>query len=306
MDHHEHDDRHDHAAMGGVNAMAVSATLHCLTGCAIGEIAGLMIGTAAGLANGWTIALSVALAFVFGYTLSTLPLVKAGLSVGAALTVVLAADTLSIATMEVVDNLVMAVIPGAMGAGLANVVFWVGMMIALTAAFCAAYPVNRYLLQRGKGHALLHEHHQGGAEARRRTTADPVVRHLDAGGRAGCLHARRPGGVDRYLSSLLIRRSASGLPPVWQVGQYCRLESANDTSSTVSPQTGHGLPVCPCTARLDFFSPLSSLACRPRERSTASPRVSRTAAYNVASSSSVSPLAGLKGDIFAACRISSE
>jgi hypothetical protein len=164
MDHDQHHD-HDHATTGGVNAMAVSATLHCLTGCAIGEIAGLMIGTAAGLANGWTVALSVALAFFFGYTLSTLPLVKAGLSVGAALSVVLAADTLSIATMEVVDNLVMTVIPGAMDAGLVNVVFWVGMMIALTAAFFAAYPVNRYLLQRGKGHALLHQYHQGGAEA---------------------------------------------------------------------------------------------------------------------------------------------
>ena len=139
--------------------MAVSATLHCLTGCAIGEIAGLMIGTAFGLANGWTIALSVALAFFFGYTLSTLPLLKAGLGVGAALSVVLAADTLSIATMEVVDNLVMALIPGAMDAGLVNVAFWLGMMIALTAAFFAAYPVNRYLLQRGKGHALLHQHH---------------------------------------------------------------------------------------------------------------------------------------------------
>ena len=148
--------------MRGVNSMAVSATLHCLTGCAIGEIAGLMIGTAAGLANGWTIALSVVLAFFFGYTLSTLPLIKAGLGVGAALSVVLAADTLSIATMEVVDNLVMAVIPGAMDAGLVNVVFWIGMMISLTAAFFAAYPVNRYLLQRGKGHALLHQHHHHG------------------------------------------------------------------------------------------------------------------------------------------------
>lgn len=161
---HEHHEHHEHAAMGGVNAMAVSATLHCLTGCAIGEIAGLMIGTAAGLANGWTITISVALAFLFGYTLSTLPLVKAGLSVVAALSVVLAADTLSIATMEVVDNLVMAVLPGAMDAGLVNVVFWVGMMIALTAAFFAAYPVNRYLLQRGKGHALLHQYHQGGGQ----------------------------------------------------------------------------------------------------------------------------------------------
>lgn len=150
---------HDHAAMGGVNAMALSATLHCLTGCAIGEIAGLMIGTAIGLSTGWTIVLAVSLAFLFGYALSTLPLVKAGLGVGAALAVVFAADTLSIATMEVVDNAVMALIPGAMDAGLVNAVFWVGMMIALTAAFFAAYPVNRYLLQRGKGHALTHGFH---------------------------------------------------------------------------------------------------------------------------------------------------
>jgi Domain of unknown function (DUF4396) len=139
--------------------MALSATLHCLTGCAIGEILGLMIGTAMGLSVGWTVALAVGLAFLFGYALSTLPLVKAGLGVGAALSVVVAADTLSIATMEVVDNLVMAVIPGAMDAGLVNVIFWVSMMIALTAAFFAAYPVNRYLLGRGKGHALTHAYH---------------------------------------------------------------------------------------------------------------------------------------------------
>ena len=149
----------DHAAMGGINAMAASATLHCLTGCAIGEITGLMIGTAIGLSTGWTIALSVTLAFLFGYALSTLPLLKAGLAVGTALSVVLAADTLSILVMEVVDNAVMASIPGAMEAGLVNSIFWVGMMIALTAAFFAAYPVNRYLLQRGKGHALTHEYH---------------------------------------------------------------------------------------------------------------------------------------------------
>jgi hypothetical protein len=152
--HHQH-----HGSPGGINTMAASATLHCLTGCAIGEIAGLMIGTAVGLSAGWTIGLSVALAFLFGYALSTLPLLRAGLGLGAALTVVLAADTLSILVMEVVDNAVMAVIPGAMEAGLVNVVFWVGMMIALTAAFFAAFPVNRYLLQRGKGHALTHGYH---------------------------------------------------------------------------------------------------------------------------------------------------
>jgi hypothetical protein len=150
---------HDHQDMGGINKMALSATLHCLAGCAIGEIAGLMIGIAIGLSTGWTIVLAVSLAFLFGYTLSTFPLVKTGLSVGAALSVVFAADTLSIATMEVVDNAVMAVIPGAMDAGLVNWVFWVSMMIALTAAFAAAYPVNRYLLARGKGHALTHAHH---------------------------------------------------------------------------------------------------------------------------------------------------
>jgi Domain of unknown function (DUF4396) len=148
-----------HHSIGGVNAMAVSATLHCLTGCAIGEVAGLVVGTALGLGNGGTIAISIALAFFFGYTLSTLPLLAAGLSIGAALSVVLAADTLSILTMEVVDNLVMAFIPGAMNAGLVNTIFWVGLMISLVVAFFAAYPVNRYLLQRGKGHALTHEYH---------------------------------------------------------------------------------------------------------------------------------------------------
>ncbi len=161
MTHHGHAE-HDHAAMGGVNSMALSATLHCLTGCAIGEIAGLMIGTAIGLSVGWTILLAVSLAFLFGYALSTLPLLKSGLGLGAALGLVFAADTLSIATMEVVDNAVMALIPGAMDAGLVNAVFWVSMMIALTVAFLAAYPVNRYLLQRGKGHALTHGHHDGG------------------------------------------------------------------------------------------------------------------------------------------------
>jgi hypothetical protein len=161
---HEHSGHDHHAMSGNINGMALSATLHCLTGCAIGEIVGLMIGTALGLGNVATIAIAVALAFAFGYALSTLPLLKAGLALGTALSVVLAADTLSILTMEIVDNVVMAVIPGAMNAGLVNSVFWIGMMIALTAAFVAAYPVNRYLLQRGKGHALTHEYHQGGAD----------------------------------------------------------------------------------------------------------------------------------------------
>ena len=154
---------HDQHQMGGLDAMALSATLHCLTGCAIGEILGLLIGTAIGLSTGWTIVLAVGLAFLFGYTLSTFPLLRAGLGVGAALGIVLAADTLSIAVMEVVDNSVMALIPGAMDAGLVNELFWISMLIALAAAFVAAYPVNRYLLARGKGHALTHDYHQHGS-----------------------------------------------------------------------------------------------------------------------------------------------
>ena len=142
-----------------INSMAASATLHCLTGCAIGEVTGLVIGTALGLSNLITITLAIILAFIFGYSLSTFPLIKAGLGFFAALSVVFAADTLSIATMEVVDNSVMAVIPGAMDAGLVNPLFWISMPIALTAAFFAAYPVNKYLLKRNKGHALIMKHH---------------------------------------------------------------------------------------------------------------------------------------------------
>ena len=141
------------------NAIAASATLHCLTGCAIGEIAGLMIGTAVGLSNLQTMALAIGLAFVFGYALSSLPLVGAGMGFGQALRLVLAADTISIIVMEIVDNAVMAAIPGAMDAGLVDPVFWLGMMIALSAAFLAAFPVNRHLIDRGKGHALHHGAH---------------------------------------------------------------------------------------------------------------------------------------------------
>jgi len=161
------------------NSMAANATLHCLTGCAIGEILGLMIGTAAGLATGVTIALAVGLAFLFGYALSTIPLIQAGLGFGAALSVVFAADTLSIATMELVDNVVMALVPGAMDAGLVNPMFWIGMMIALTVAFLAAFPVNRYLIDKGKGHALTHQFHEGhgGHEEAHQPPADDHQHH---------------------------------------------------------------------------------------------------------------------------------
>ncbi|WP_417233715.1 DUF4396 domain-containing protein [Arthrobacter sp.] len=139
-----------------MSSMAVGATLHCLTGCSIGEIIGLLVGTAAGWPNLPTTVLSIALAFVFGYSLSALPLVRGGIALSAALGLVLAADTLSIVTMEIVDNLVMLVIPGAMDAGLLNPIFWVSMAIALTVAFFVAWPVNRALLRRGKGHAVTH------------------------------------------------------------------------------------------------------------------------------------------------------
>lgn len=146
------------------NQMAASATLHCLTGCAIGEVAGLIIGESLGWSTGQTIALAIGLAFLFGYSLSVIPLLKARVALGTALSVVLAADTLSIATMELVDNVVMWAIPGAMEAGLVNPVFWWGMSLALAVAFAAAFPVNRYLLQRGKGHALMHQYHAGHAD----------------------------------------------------------------------------------------------------------------------------------------------
>jgi hypothetical protein len=151
--------------MDARNALAASATLHCLTGCAIGEILGMMIGTAAGLATAVTIAISVTLAFFFGYLLSTVPLVQAGIAFGAALKVVLAADTLSIFVMEVVDNAVMALVPGAMHAGLVNPVFWIAMILALAAAFVVAFPVNRALIDRGKGHALAHQAHEAHEDA---------------------------------------------------------------------------------------------------------------------------------------------
>jgi hypothetical protein len=145
-----------------LNRTALSATLHCLIGCGIGEVSGLIIGTAIGFDPIGTIALAVVLAFIVGFGLSTIPLIKAGLTLRAALPVVFAADTLSITIMEIVDNTVMAVVPGAMDSGLAHPLFWATMTVSLIAAFCAAYPVNKYLLKRNRGHALVmpyHDHH---------------------------------------------------------------------------------------------------------------------------------------------------
>jgi hypothetical protein len=149
---------HMHHEMN-LDAMAVNATLHCLTGCAIGEVLGLIIGTAFSLGTFVSFILAITLAFVFGFTLSTIPLVRAGLGFQEALSVVFAADTLSITTMEIVDNLVMFLIPGAMAASLVDPLFWISMPISLVVAFFAALPVNKYLLKHGKGHALVMKYH---------------------------------------------------------------------------------------------------------------------------------------------------
>jgi uncharacterized protein DUF4396 len=155
---HAHHNHHEMPTSGGaLTGVAISATLHCLTGCAIGEISGMAIGTALGLSNFATIVLAVALAFFFGYGLTSLPLLRAGLVLSAVIPIALASDTLSIATMEIIDNLIMVVIPGAMHAGLDDVLFWGSLSFALVIAGAVAVPVNRYLIARGKGHAVVHE-----------------------------------------------------------------------------------------------------------------------------------------------------
>jgi hypothetical protein len=159
MDHAHHGHHMHHAPQPSLNRTAWSATLHCLTGCAIGEVLGMVIGTALGWGNGATIALAVALAFLFGYALTLLPLLKV-MSTGAALKLALAADTASITVMEIVDNAIMLVIPGAMEAGLDSLLFWGSLAFALAVAAVAAFPVNRWLISRGKGHAVVHAHHQ--------------------------------------------------------------------------------------------------------------------------------------------------
>ena len=141
------------------NRIAFSATTHCLTGCAIGEVLGMVVGTARGWTNGPTVALSVVLAFVFGYALTMQPLLRSGLSLVGAMRLAFAADTISIALMEIVDNLIMVIIPGAMDAGLGSTLFWGSLVASLVIAGAAAFPVNRWLIDRGRGHAVVHHHH---------------------------------------------------------------------------------------------------------------------------------------------------
>src|SRR5688572_29406158 len=171
MSTHEHHSGHGPAAMHHdavpdspagrreLTRLAVSATLHCLTGCAIGEVLGMVIGTALGWSDGATIALAVALAFLFGYSLTIAPVLRSGLPLRAALGVAFAADTLSITVMEIVDNAIMLAVPGAMEAGLTSFLFWGSLAFALFVAFVVTVPVNRWLIARGKGHAVVHQYH---------------------------------------------------------------------------------------------------------------------------------------------------
>jgi hypothetical protein len=169
-EHQEHAGHHGHAAHAGsateehaaaasLNRVAFSATVHCLTGCAIGEVLGVIIGTALGWSNLPTIVLAIVLAYFFGYLLTMVPLLRAGIALAAALPLAFASDTISIAVMEFVDNVILLLIPGAMEAGLDALLFWASLAFALLLAGAAAYPVNRYLIARGKGHAVVHAHH---------------------------------------------------------------------------------------------------------------------------------------------------
>ncbi len=155
---HDRAGAHAHAG-ASLDALALSATVHCLTGCAIGEVLGMVIGTAAGFSDLGTVALAVALAFLFGYSLTSIPLLRAGLGLATVVPLALASDTLSIAIMEIVDNALMLAIPGAMDAGLGDPRFWGSLALALLVAGIAAYPANRWLIARGRGHAVVHAHH---------------------------------------------------------------------------------------------------------------------------------------------------
>ncbi|WIM92774.1 DUF4396 domain-containing protein [Actinoplanes oblitus] len=166
--HHSHDGPHaathehaGHQPPAATWAAAAAATLHCLTGCAIGEVLGMVIGTAAGLSNAATVVLSIALAFVFGYGLTMRGVLRAGVGFRTALKVALAADTVSIAVMELLDNAFVLAVPGAMDAGLTSALFWISLASSLIVAFLLTTPVNRWMIGRGKGHAVVHQYHHG-------------------------------------------------------------------------------------------------------------------------------------------------
>jgi hypothetical protein len=142
-----------------LNRLAASATNHCLTGCVLGEVVGMVIATALGWSDAASIALAVGLAFLFGYTLTSIPLIRAGLTLGAIVPIALAADTVSIAVMELIDNLFIILVPGALEAGLADARFWLPLLGGFAIAWPIAFAVNRAMIRRGKGHAVVHAHH---------------------------------------------------------------------------------------------------------------------------------------------------
>jgi hypothetical protein len=144
---------------GSLNRLAFSATVHCLTGCAIGEVLGMVLATWWDWSDAASIALAVVLAFFFGYALTSLPLLRSGMTLRRVVPLAFASDTASIATMEVVDNLIIIVVPGALAAGLGDPLFWGSLAVALLIAGAVAYPLNRWLISRGKGHAVVHSHH---------------------------------------------------------------------------------------------------------------------------------------------------
>jgi hypothetical protein len=154
---HVHHDRS--GAPSSLNRITAVATAHCLTGCAIGEVAGMVIGTALGWSAVATIILAVVLAFFFGYLLTSIPLLRSGIALSTVIPIAFASDTASITIMEIVDNLIMLVIPGAMNAGLNSLLFWASLVVALAIAYVAAFPINRYLIARGRGHAVVHAHY---------------------------------------------------------------------------------------------------------------------------------------------------
>ncbi|HEY1315739.1 MAG TPA: DUF4396 domain-containing protein [Gaiella sp.] len=159
---------------GSLDRVAFSATLHCLTGCATGEVLGMVIGTALGWSNWPTVAISIVLAFAFGYSLTMMPLLRAGLSFRQAAPLALASDTLSISVMEIVDNAVMLLVPGALAAGLGDPLFWGSLAFSLVVAGAAAFPVNRWLISRGKGHAVVHAYHGHGGHGHDHAGHEPA------------------------------------------------------------------------------------------------------------------------------------
>jgi hypothetical protein len=190
-------DRNGHPE-SSLTALAVRATLHCLTGCAAGEILGMIMATALGLGNAATIAISILLAFLFGYGLTVRPVVRAGVPFRRAVGLAFASDTVSITTMELVDNAFILLVPGAFAAGLADGLFWWSLLVSLVIAFALTVPVNRRLIGRGRGHAIVHElhaHERGETGTGRERRVPAALRWGDEGGRTGgfAVAVSRPG-----------------------------------------------------------------------------------------------------------------